>query len=441
MKKVGMLCLSILALCWGLLGCTNGEEIPSASGVSSETASEEGGPVVICADESFRENLKELISYLAATGNETEYELLVLPDDTEDREPELTRLRTEIMAGEGPDAFILDATIPGTVTDSGEPLEALFPNVEKSMYSHLFLDLEEMVQSSEIIELENCNQTVMDVGVAGDGRFLLPLTYTFSTVVVDKSALEDPDYTFSTLDELLQSDQETLKGLFSFRTFKLFPNCLGVLADYEGQNLLVTTESLTTAIQQADAFTEFQDEQYSQSPAVRNGETSWSAWMELPYDETEYTVFPIPNPEGGVTAAVTAYAAINRNAAHPQEAFALIEQLFREELVTQTGSGFEVNGYHYCSTFSFGVNSGYLSALPVKEQLLLDYIEPNTQETTMASLRAAVERIDSAKVYSDLDMDIYNLYETWHWSYGRSEEPLEELVERTISSMEMNLAE
>ena len=157
MKKVGMLCLSILALCWGLLGCTNGEEIPSASGVSSETASEERGPVVICADESFREDLKELISYLAATGNETEYELLVLPDDTEDREPELTRLRTEIMAGEGPDAFILDATIPGTVTDSGEPLEALFPNVEKSMYSHLFLDLEEMVQNSEIIELENCN--------------------------------------------------------------------------------------------------------------------------------------------------------------------------------------------------------------------------------------------------------------------------------------------
>ena len=129
MKKVGMLCLSILVLCWGLLGCTNGEEIPSASGVSSETASEEGGPVVICADESFREDLKELISYLAATGNETEYELLVLPDDTEDREPELTRLRTEIMAGEGPDAFILNATIPGYVTDLStmEPTEALFP--------------------------------------------------------------------------------------------------------------------------------------------------------------------------------------------------------------------------------------------------------------------------------------------------------------------------
>ena len=93
----------------------------------------------------------------------------MLPNNTEDRETELTRLRTENHGGEGPDAFILNATVPGTVTDSGEPLEALFPNVEKSMYSHLFLDLEDMAQSSEIIDLESCNQTVMDVGVTGEG--------------------------------------------------------------------------------------------------------------------------------------------------------------------------------------------------------------------------------------------------------------------------------
>lgn len=441
MKKVGMLCLSILALCWGLLGCTNGEEIPSASGVSSETASEEGGPVVICVDESFRENLKELISYLAATGNETEYELLVLPDDTEDREPELTRLRTEIMAGEGPDAFILDATIPGTVTDSGEPLEALFPNVEKSMYSHLFLDLEEMVQSSEIIELENCNQTVMDVGVAGDNRFLLPLTYTFSAHIFDCSALRDSEYTFSTLGEVLMSDEAALKGTLAWSTLAMFPNCLGPLADYEGQNLLVTRESLQTAVEQADAFVALQDEAYSESNLVYpgGGLISWYGLMALQQEETAYTVFPIPGPEGGVMAAVTTYAAVNRNTAHPQEAFAFLELLFREELALQ--AGLEANGYHHASAFQYGTDAGFSVSLPVKDQLALDYFAPQMQPDTMASLRAAIGRIDSAKVYSNLDQDIYQLYETWHWSYGRSEEPLEELVERTISSMEMTLAE
>lgn len=444
MKKVGMLCLSILVLCWGLLGCTNGEEIPSASGVSSETASEEGGPVVICADESFREDLKELISYLAATGNETEYELLVLPDDTEDREPELTRLRTEIMAGGGPDAFILSAPIPGAVLDpsTGETMEPLFPNVEKSMYSHLFLDLEDMVQASDVIDLENCNQTVMDVGVTGDGRFLLPLTYTFSAHIFDRSALKDPEYTFSTLEELLMSDEAALKGTLAWSTLAMFPNCLGPLADYEGQNLLVTQESLQAAVEQADAFAALQDEAYSESDLVyRSGGNliSWYGLMALQQEETAYTVFPIPGPEGGVMAAVTTYAAVNRNAAHPQEAFAFLELLFREELATQ--ASLEVDGYYHAFAFQYGTDAGFSVSLPVKDQLALDYFAPQMQPDTMASLRAAIGRIDSAKVYSNLDQDIYQLYETWYLSYGRSEEPLEELVERAISSMEMTLAE
>ena len=69
----------------------------------------------------------------------------------------------------------------------------------------MFLDLEDMAQNSEIVDLESCNQVVMDVGVTSQGRFLLPLTYTFSALLFDRSALNDPDYTFSTLEELLQS--------------------------------------------------------------------------------------------------------------------------------------------------------------------------------------------------------------------------------------------
>ena len=59
----------------------------------------------------------------------------------------------------------------------------------------------------------------------------------------------------------------------------------------------------------------------------------------------------------------------------------------------------------------------------------------------MASLRAAMECMDSAKVYSDFDQTVYQMHDTRHWYYGNPEEPLEDLVERTISSMEMALAE
>lgn len=216
MKKLALLLTACLLAWSALAGCQTQEtpQPPEPSGyeASASSTAQEGDPVVLCIEDSFEQDAYELENYLKTTGVETEYEFLVLPNNTEDRETELTRLRTEIMAGEGPDAFILDATVPGTVTDSGEPLEALFPNVEKSMYSHLFLDLEDMAQSSEIIDLESCNQTVMDVGVTGEGRFLLPLTYTFSGLILDPSILNDPAYVFTSLDELLQSDEEAFKG-------------------------------------------------------------------------------------------------------------------------------------------------------------------------------------------------------------------------------------
>ena len=297
-----------------------------------------------------------------------------------------------------------------------------------------------MAQSSEIIDLESCNQTVMDVGVTGEGRFLLPLTYTFSGLILDPSILNDPAYVFTTLDELLQSDEEALKGIMAWGTFRLFPDCLGLLADYTDQNLLVTQDSLQQAIEQADALSAFQDETYSQSPALYQGVRTIGAnhLMSLAREETEYAVLPIPNPQGGVTAAVTFYAAINANAAYPQEAFDFIELLYSEELFTE--QGFEVNGFHYGTTFSYGNHGGLSVSIPVKDEIFFQYLESyDILPGTMASLRKAVERIDSAKVYSDLDLAIYQMYNTWR--YDHPEETLEELVDRTVSTMEMTLAE
>lgn len=346
MKKLALL-LAVCLITWSLAGCqtqpapSSEETSASAGSVSSgaqpESSLPEGDPVVVCVNYDFEQDMEELLDYLSAIGVETEYELLVLPSRTEDREAELTRLRTEIMAGGGPDAFVLGAVLPGTRMDEGKSQEPLFPNVEKSMYSHLFLDLEDMAQNSDIVDLESCNQVVMDVGVTSQGRFLLPLTYTFSALLFDRSALNDPDYTFSTLEELLQSDEEALKGVMAWNTLGLFPDCLGPLADYEGQNLLVTQESLQAAVEQADAFAALQDEAYDTRELAYAGlgrSVGWNTLSELQREETAYAVFPVPDQEGGVIAAVTTYAAINRNTEHPQEAFALIEQLFREELAT-----------------------------------------------------------------------------------------------------------
>ena len=101
MKKLALL-LTVCLLAWSALaGCqtqdTPQPPEPSGSEASASSTAQEGDPVVLCIEDSFEQDAYELENYLKATGVETEYEFLVLPNNTEDRETELTRLRTEIM--------------------------------------------------------------------------------------------------------------------------------------------------------------------------------------------------------------------------------------------------------------------------------------------------------------------------------------------------------
>ena len=57
----------------------------------------------------------------------------------------------------------------------------------------------------------------------------------------------------------------------------------------------------------------------------------------------------------------------------------------------------------------------------------------------MTSLRAMVQRIDSAVVYSTLEQDVFRTY--FSYGAGDPEKSLTERAQETISSMEMSLAE
>ena len=60
----------------------------------------------------------------------------------------------------------------------------------------------------------------------------------------------------------------------------------------------------------------------------------------------------------------------------------------------------------YGNLFHYGYSGGMGSAVPVNDEAFFQYLEESgIQPDTVASVRAAVERIDSAKVYSDLDQD------------------------------------
>ena len=427
MKKLGLI-LVVGAMVLALAACQQSGETP-ASGDVPESGDTES--VVICVEADLEDTVQEAVDYLTATGNTTSYELLVLPRETQEREQLATRLRTEIMAGKGPDAFIL-----GTVDPlAAEPLEGLFPDPEKAMRSHLFLDLEELVRKSELVKLEQCNALVMDTGVLGEKRFLLPILYTVSGLAMQKSDLQDPDYTFSTLDELFSGAEPGLCQAADTRVVTFFPHLFGSLADYDTGELLVTQNQvldMMKSISQAQESAQTPEE--TQVTAVTAGNVGSAFFDQTAALDCAY--FPIPNREGGVTGTVRVFGAINANTTHVGEAFSILELLLSDDV--QGGTGLKAKGKTYCNLFPFG---NFLNrSMPVKDGLT-EKLFGLSQEQADAAQEMA-EKITVVRLPSTLDVMLYSLY----WDYPKNApvemvEEWEKQLPMVISSMEMALAE
>ena len=101
-------------------------------------------------------------------------EFVGIPDETnETRSYVIQQMRTEIMAGKGPDLFLLPS---GGETINCEPL---FLNVEEAMHSGIFLPLDDLIAEAEILNMENHFQVIMDAGKVGDKQLVLPLIYNY----------------------------------------------------------------------------------------------------------------------------------------------------------------------------------------------------------------------------------------------------------------------
>lgn len=112
--------------------------------------------------------------------------LEILPIEEGARELRLTQLRTQIMAGNGPDLYLMPT---GAELISDEPerdvnieIEPLFPDVQLAMRNGIFLDISENYMADSELQSYSLNQTVMDAGVLDGNRYVLPIRYNIPVI-------------------------------------------------------------------------------------------------------------------------------------------------------------------------------------------------------------------------------------------------------------------
>ena len=179
--------------------------------------------------------------------------LLQLTADQEERSNRIDQLQTEMMAGQGPDIFILPC-------DDGFGFNEtrLIENVEKGMVTGLFADLSQLYDQDETLEKDLLLEKVMDAGMMDGKRYILPLRYQYPIILALEDELQGAGLEIS---ELAQNSETFLStviaqegnawhvsgaNVFAANLSNVFPS----ICDYNTGEVYLDEETLTATLSQ-----------------------------------------------------------------------------------------------------------------------------------------------------------------------------------------------
>lgn len=331
------LLLTLALLCAPLAGCeSDGGEI-SRTGPTLETATDEGVkevPTVTALVDLRQSDLTAtVVSDLLSTtpGYGTEFILLTetVPDifeqDGQVRDAALTRVKTEILAGKGPDLFLIESPASYLGNRGGSVFQ--FP--KKAMQNHLLLPLDGYIGKSERIEWDKLLPQVMEAGRNDEGQQILPMNFGFNVKAFDKEQFTLEVELPMTCDEMIESSDPMVQYTGVSRVFR---TAFGEIEDSDKDEMLISEEDILSEYELPQGrqwdFPEFYvEDPINERGTVANYDLGGHAPMALEGGK-DYWLLPYYNTKGGITATVNSYAAVNRNTPYPELSFRVLETIF-----------------------------------------------------------------------------------------------------------------
>ena len=423
-RKLGVF-LTICVSAAVMVGCGKGQE------------SEETEKLTVCTEEIYQPEVETIAKIWQKMNGGSEVEVVAIPQDASLAEAQVTKLRTEIMSGGGPDIFIMASS--GEAMDE-EPA-VLFSNPEKLMRSDLFLPLDDYIADAQYINPGEWNQKIMDAGKTEEGQMVLPIAYTYYAYSFRTTDLQNPSFIPNSWEELKAWKEPEIVTNLTEQTFLWFSQTFGELADYENETLLFSEEELMNRVEEAFAWenenrmTENQEKILPVAGGM--GENSKEFWQQVVRASGENeTIITMPNDENGLTAYITLYVAVNRNTEYPDQAFSLLDFMFSDAMMS--GKGDQIDN----SEIYYGINNNFPTAAMLTNKTAVQQVLRNQ---TVKSWNEEVEnRINSIRFYSDLDDELCRMYmECISDEYGPSPstEKKREIASQAYEKMRMKLAE
>ncbi len=456
-KRLLSLILALL-LAFTVPGCTAPEGEPEDSEPSSETVTDgaESGTVTILTYSNFGTGdsasfFWQFESFAAYVHSDIKLEVIdINVDDQAELDALCTQLKTEIMAGKGPDIYILPTT-NYTFTDSkGNTVfqESFFGDINEAMYNNLFLPLDSYLPDSEYIKMENYPEEVMAAGRTAEGQVIMPLAYTYDLFLLDKAKMKDPELSYNSFDELLSCGDTNLLGTLMASRYSWFRSLWGDIADYESGNLLITEESILEMLKKTDgsklpyshssdriALDYYYEDFFGiEPPSFSLCNSTLQKWYE-----NMDSVYPayIPNNDNGITAFVPLFAAINANSKHPEKAFRILELFFSEEVLTQKAYG------NYNSSINTSFMQNFTTATIWAPPISVDIttLPRKEMQDFVTDMNSKINRVRFDSDLESLLQDVTSVSYIFDDTEGDPEPLIKEHIHKIHTEMQMEMAE
>lgn len=297
----------------------------------------------------------------------------ILPVGEQERSAYLQKLRTQIMQGGGPDAYLLptdDQLVIGDGSNRTFPkVEPLFADVALAMENGMFRDVSQWYDADTELGKESLNAAVMDAGVLEGRRYVLPLRYDIPVIYAQTQALEEVGFDMSSLEkplpELVQALADTGNAIVAAGGTYGGSGAFANWIDYTSGQVTLTEEALTAYMERYRKTLAAAGEcgeatridlrnyiygSYDSFPGVTVAamEMNRSYAIRYPlyigsmaqlldyapvaqYEEAEYTVLPLQAEGGGTVATVTYYAAMGSGCRDPELTYEFLRQFLLEE--------------------------------------------------------------------------------------------------------------
>ncbi len=366
-------------------------------------------------------------------GGLEDVEIEIPPKHGDERDTYLTALRTEMMAGKGPDVFVCLSGFGAHYFENNTGFcfeESLFRFPQQAMERNMFLPLDDHIEKAQFMEWDKLTPIIMEAGKNEHGQLLLPMTYTMPLGYYRSAdveyRLEDTSLTW---DDMLSGGPETLLQAANISESHQSA-ALAPIADYEEDQLALTEEELLEYVtSRMDAGSRLGE---MDLPECSNGLLHPNNWFDQENGASdELTLVPVFSRSGGYSAIITSFAGINVNTKRPDDAFFIVDYLMSKDaqqsrLYTHMTCGNAVPTMEgLMSGRGNGVSDGDGSNVYMSKNLYPEFVK----------LR---EGISGADFYTPLDRALYDMTLE---IYNNPDKPLKDLVHKAYMNMSMELAE